>query len=360
MLNRRQGLTSAAALAGLALTGQSARAQPPPAVVSLSEQRNRFLVDVGVDDADGYRFVLDTGATTHFISTKLVQQLRLPLVEQRMVRGYAGRNRESVVGIARFKVGGVEMGKSRAVAWEPMRLEEHDGLIGYPFLYPRAVVSLSAGRISLGAPEASPTLTPVRAQVMRNQTLLLGGTEGADGRFVFDTGAQACIISPAYHERIKETAAYKTAVQLVYRDAAGTPRTLAFRPAQMRFGDFVLASPVIRIGEADGREGVFQDVDGLFGVSLLRPYTWAIDQAAGTLLAGGQPAQPVAFHGSGLRFGRDGLIREIADGGPAFEAGLRPGQTVLTLSEAGSGRQVLELLDRGSRRVIELQTRALI
>ena len=266
MLNRRQGLTGAAALAVLALAGRSVRAGEAPTVVSLSEQRNRFLVDVSIDEAAGYRFVLDTGASAHFISTRLVDQLRLQPVERRMVGGAAGRNRETVVGIARFNVGGVEMGRSRAVAWAPVRLDEHDGLIGYPFLYPRAVVALGAGRVSLGRSEADRTPTPVKALVTRNQTLLLGGVDGASGRFVFDTGAQACTVSAAYAARIARTEAYRSATKLVYRSADGTERVGAFRPQQMTFGDFVVDQPVIRIDPEDGRQGVFAGVDGLFGV----------------------------------------------------------------------------------------------
>ncbi|HTI66438.1 MAG TPA: aspartyl protease family protein [Caulobacteraceae bacterium] len=366
MVNRRQGLQTAVALAGLALSGGVSRAQSRPAVVSLSEQRSRFLVEVAVDGTSGYRFVLDTGATAHFISTRLVDQLRLPRIEERTVRGAGGPGRDTVVGIARFNVGGVEMGRSRAVAWAPERLEDHDGLVGYPFLFPRAVIALREGRISLGAADAAAALTPVRAEVTRSQALLLGGVAGADGRFVFDTGSQACTISPAYHARIRDTEAYRGAVKLVYRDAEGEARTTAFRPARMSFGDFAVADPIVRVGEADGREGVFHGVDGLLGVSLLRPYSWAVDQAAGTLSVGGEAPQRLGWYGSGMRVAQAGgrsYVSAVADHGPAFEAGVRPGQGVVSLSAAPSdvpGLQVVELLDRGVRRLVELETRALL
>lgn len=359
MLNRRQVLGTGAGLAGLGLLHGRAMAQAgpgAPAVVSLSEQRSRFLVEVGVDGSSGYRFVLDTGASTHFISTRLVKALALPRVDERMVRGHAGRNRDAVVGIARLNVGGVEMGRSRAIAWGPDRLEDHDGLIGYPFLYPRAVITLGAGRISMGAADAATGLTPVRAQVMRNQTLLLGGMAGMDGRFVFDTGAQACTVSDVYHARVRDTAAYKDAAQLVYRNAKGEMQVTAFRPPELRFGDFVMTSPVVRIGQAAEREGVFHGIDGLMGVSLLRPYTWAIDQMAGTLRAGGTAPPPMAYEGSGLRLSRtDGIVAAVADGSSAQEAGLRPGQRVLGLTQQRGMQRVM--LPEGE---VELAVRALL
>src|ERR1700742_895276 len=98
MLNRRQGLQAAAALAGLAALPARAGQAPAAAVIPLSEQRNRFLVEVGVNGQAGYSFVLDTGASTHFISTRLVEALGLPQVDSRMAKSYQGRLRETVVG----------------------------------------------------------------------------------------------------------------------------------------------------------------------------------------------------------------------------------------------------------------------
>lgn len=362
MLNRRRLIGSAAALAGAAGPGvwSGAWAQgaaAPSTVVPLSEQRSRFLLEVGVDGAGGYRFVLDTGASAHFISTRLVRDLRLPRLEERMVRGHEGQSRDTVVGIARFNVGGVDLGKSRAIAWSPERLDDHDGLIGYPFLYPRATLALGAGRIDLGSPDPAIALTPVRADVARNQALLLGGVEGAEGRFVMDTGVQACTVSDTYHERIKATAAYKGAVMLVYRDGAGALQVTAFRPAQLRFGDFSITNPVVRIGQAADRDGLFHDVDGLAGVNLLRPYTWAIDQQAGKLSAGGGPPPgPTALEGTGLRLARDGTVTGIALGSPAEEAGLRHGSKVTALVEE-PGLQRIAFADGGR---VELPIRALL
>lgn len=366
MLNRRQGLQAAAALAALGLSCRAARAGTAGAVVALAEQRSRFLVNVEIDGAAGYRFVLDTGATAHFISTRLVDTLRLPPLEERMVRGFQGRNRDTVVGLARFNVGGVEIGRSRAVAWAPERLDGHDGLIGYPFLLPRAVVALAEGRISLGAVDAPRDLAPVRAEVLPNQALLLGGMAGADGRFVFDTGSQACTISSAYYDRIKGSEAYKAAAKLVYRAADGSTRIAAFRPAQMRFGDLALAQPVVRVAAPGARDAMFHEIDGLFGVDLLRQYTWVIDQAAGSLQAGAPAPLRLGYFGAGLSIAlQDGVARisAVVDDGPAFEAGVRPGQRVLSLmggADGGPGPRRLVLLDRGGPRAVELQARALL
>ena len=100
-------------------------------VVALTEQRSRFLVEVAVNGATGYSFVLDTGSTAHFISTRLVEQLGLREIEQRPVRGYDGRRRQSVVGIARLNVGGVDLGRTNAIAWGEERLGGHDGAFGW-------------------------------------------------------------------------------------------------------------------------------------------------------------------------------------------------------------------------------------
>ena len=284
MLDRRQGLKGALALAGLAAAGGPAEAAAP-AVVSLTEQRNRYLVEVEINGVGGYRFVLDTGASTHFISTRLVEQLRLPEVDRRMAKGYDGRLRESVVGLSSLTVGGVPLGRLDAVAWPPDRLEEHDGLIGYPFLFPRAVLSLGDREVSLGGrvPDA---LVSVRAEVMRNQTLLIGGVGGVEGRFVFDTGSQNFTVSQAYLRRIAGTDAFQAAPKLGRRNADGDTEVAAFRPDEIAFGDFRIRDPNIRVASAAVGGSVFDGVDGLFGVSLIKPYAWALDQTGRSLRAG--------------------------------------------------------------------------
>lgn len=355
MLNRRQGLKAALAVAGLAAAPALARADVP-AVVSLSERRNRFLADVEIDGRPGYRFVLDTGASTHFVSSRVAEALSLPRVEQRRVRGYDGRRIEDVVGLSQLRVGGVDLGASRAIAWSAERLEDHDGLIGYPLLFPQAVVALGQGRLSLRTPP--PELqTAVAAEVMRNQTLLLGGLPGAPGRFVFDTGAQDCTLAPAFFAKAARSPAYQDAPKLIYRHEDGRTETAAFRPAAMSFGAFRIEEPVVRVGGIDGREGVFEAVDGLFGVTLIRRYTWALDQERRTLSATvGEGGGRIGMTGAGVRLrGQGGMLRVagVQDGGPAFDAGVRPGQRVLAVAEDG-GRPVLDLIDRGRRRIVEL------
>jgi hypothetical protein len=378
MLDRRQALKAAAALAVLGAPGRG-RADAS-AVVALSEQRYRYLVDVALNRGAGFRFVLDTGATTHFVSSRVARQLDLPQIDVRTVRGFAGPNRDPVVRAERLRVGGLDLGPAQLVEWPAERLDQFDGLIGYPFLAPRAVVSLGASRIALGPPEAAAPFAPVRAEVTRAQTMLIGGLAGAEGRFVFDTGSRAFTISPGYHDRIAGLAAYKAAVKLVYRMQDGSSRTAAFRPTAISFGDFAIADPVIGIGQRDGREGVFHEADGLFGVNLLRPYAWAVDQAAGTLKVSGVAPASQPLFGSGLQLRPEGdgaRVVGVQEGGPAHEAGVRPGQWVRSLAEAPPARwgrgfreavaptdraseQALELVDRGVRRRVRYLTRELV
>ncbi len=378
MLNRREGLKAALALIGVAAS-RRAMAAPGPAVVPVAEHRNRFFLDVGVNRGAGYRFVLDTGTNTHIISTRLVEQLRLPKVDRRMVRGYEGVNQESVVGIQRLTVGGVDLGRANAVVWGANRLEDHDGLIGYPFLYPDAVLDLAAGRIALGAGPPADSVE-VAAEVGRDQTVLLGGVPGAEGRFVFDTGSQFLTISSGYHHRVSTSEAYRAAAKLVYRAADGSTRTGAFRPDGLAFGELRIRKPVVRIGAADGSEGVFLDVDGLFGVNVIRPYIWALDQAGGGLEAAPGGPEQLGYYGSGLALSTAGgtaTISAVVENGPAHEAGVRPGQPVLALGgwppadwdrsflrahalQDGPGALVLEIIDRGERRTVELASRRLL
>ena len=335
-------------------------------MVPLAEQRGRYLVDVEINGTGGFRFVLDTGATTHFISTRAAQQLGLKQVEQRSVQGFDGLKHTEVVQIASLVVGGAPMGPARAITWAPDQIEDHDGLIGYPFLYPDAVIDLGDLQVRLRG-DRLPAATEVQARVMRDQTLLMGGFDGAQGRFLFDTGSQTCTISAGYHDRVAATPAYASAAKLVFRNADGASHVAAFRPAEIAFGDFRIPQPIVRVGQADDdRAGVFLGVDALFGVSLIRPFAWAIDQAKATLSAVGEPPKQVGWYGSGLRVQTDGPLARVAavqEGGPAHEAGIRPGQRVIDFRPAPSDRpslQVIELVHRGERRTVAFHTRELI
>ena len=283
MLDRRRLLSGGAALAGGLAFGRRAEAATR-AEIALAEQRGRFLVAVGLNAGRGYRFVLDTGSSAHFISDTLAAQLKLPHVDTRTVRGVTGAGTASVVRVNRFDVGGRALTGTRAITRSADALEGHDGLIGYPILGARARIDLAAGRLSLDA-DTSPGALAVDAEVSDRQALLLGGPPGAEGRFVFDTGSQDCVVSPAYLERLRATEAYRGAPKLMEANEQYQLRMVGFRAAEMRFGDLVVRDAAVMFPRRDVSVEVFQGADALFGVSLIRRNPWIVDASRGTLHA---------------------------------------------------------------------------
>jgi hypothetical protein len=280
-LNRRQWLGGAAALGGCLALGDAFAAEGP-VDIPLLEERDRFLVEVGVNAGRGYRFVLDTGATSHFISAAIVAQLKLPSVDARTVGSYGGRAVRDVVEMERFDVGGVPMGAARAIAWGVDALEGRDGLIGYPILQPRAVIDLAARRLRLGAAAPDEALL-VPAEVTLSQTVLIGGLPGLEGRFVFDTGAQGCVISPAYYERVRASAAFREGLVVVTTDPQDRRRDLGFRAPALEFGPLTLRDANVRIADAQASQTMFGGVDGLFGAAYIRRFVWSLDRERRTL-----------------------------------------------------------------------------
>lgn len=283
MMNRRRLLSGTVALA-LAPAAASRAQAISDGDIALSEDRGRFLVDVELNAGAGYRFVLDTGASAHFISTRLVQRLALPRISSSNVRGYRGRDPAEVVRLGRLAVGGYDVPGARAIAWSPEALEGHDGLIGYPFLGPRALIDLRGRKLVLGARPLEGAIE-APAEVSSRETLLIGGVEGAQGRFVFDTGSSGCVVSRAYFERLRETDAYRDAQKLMTSRDGQPLRLAGFRPAELRFGAIVLVRPIVRIAAEGVSPEIFHGVDALFGNSLLRGFAWWIDQERGTLHA---------------------------------------------------------------------------
>jgi len=283
MLNRRQCMIGAAAL-GAALPFGAALAADGETEIALVEERGRFLIEVGVNGGRGYRFVLDTGASSHFISMGLAERLGLPRIDSRNVRDRDGRAAQTVVEVDHLDVGGLSLADTRAIAWGDDALEGHDGLVGYPVLEPRAVIDLAGARLGLGAPLPQGSVR-IPAEVSDSQTLLLGGVPGAEGRFVFDTGSQRCIVSPRYFERLRETEAYRTGLRLVEVGADGRERPVGFRPPALRFGDIVIQSPAMYAADPGVSAEMFHGVDALFGTNFIRGYVWTLDQARGALHA---------------------------------------------------------------------------
>ena len=282
MLDRRQWLTGTAALgAGLTLGRTAAAAS---AEIALTERRGRYLVSVGVNAGRGYRFVLDTGASAHFISEEIITELRLPQVDRRTVRDYRGAETASVVRVNQLDVGGRAFGAARAISRSAEALEGHDGLVGYPILGSRARIDLATGLLSLGAAVPAEA-TRVEAEVTDAHTMLLGGLEGVEGRFVFDTGSQRCVVSPGYLERLRSTEAFRSAPKLMEADDQYRLRMVGFRAAELRFGDLVVRDAAVMFPDRDVAPEVFHGADALFGVSLIRRQPWTVDREGRSLHA---------------------------------------------------------------------------
>lgn len=282
MIDRRQLIISAAALAA-AGSGQPARAQG--AEIALVESAGRFLVDVRLNGGRPYRFVLDSGASTHFVSSAIADSLRLPRIEYRNIQSFGGRTREAIVALRRLQVGGVELADTRAVAWNAAAMEGHDGLVGYPIFGSRALLDLAAGRLILDVPEPPAEAVEVDALVSDGETLLVGGAPEADGRFVFDTGSARCVISRSYFARLRETGAYSQAKQIIQMSGDGRSRLVGLRLPELRFGRLVLDNPFVLIADEQASPAMFHQVDGLLGVELIRRCAWTLDRRARSLYA---------------------------------------------------------------------------
>jgi predicted aspartyl protease len=283
MIDRRQFIAGAAALAAAEGLGRGARAQD--AEIPLVESGGRFLVDVRLNGGRPYRFVLDSGASTHFISSAIADSLGLPRVEYRNIQSFGGRTREPIVALRRLEVGGVEVADTRAVAWNAAAMEGHDGLVGYPIFGTRALLDLGAGRLALGAPRPPPDAVEVDAQVSDGETLLVGGPPGAEGRFVFDTGSARCVISRAYLARLRETDVYRQARQIIQVASDGRRRLVGLRLPELRFGALAVDNPFVLIADEAASPAMFHQVDALLGVELIRRCAWTLDRDARRLYA---------------------------------------------------------------------------
>lgn len=96
-----------------------------------------IVVPVSIAGAGSYRFVIDTGSSRTVISTRLSQQLRLPVVAKTQMVTPAGRSEAFVVRINRLAIGArPEVSVEAAVTAEDRYADgqQVDGLIGQDVL----------------------------------------------------------------------------------------------------------------------------------------------------------------------------------------------------------------------------------
>lgn len=168
---------------------------------------SRLTVEVGVNGTGPYRFVVDSGADTSVIGTRLARALRLPMGQSAMLHGITESRQ-----VDRVLVDVLQVGPSQFRELLLPRLDEHDlgavGMIGLDALADqRLMLDFEARKVSVDdASRPAPRLDGeivVVARLKRGQLILTQvKANGVALDAVIDTGSQITIGNSALRNQI--------------------------------------------------------------------------------------------------------------------------------------------------------------
>ena len=222
--------------------------------IAARKLRSRLTVEVGVNGTGPYRFVVDSGADTSVIGSRLAAALRLPAGTPILLNSMTDSRQ-----VERVLVGSLQLGPTAFGDLELPSLDEHDvgaaGMIGLDALVEqRLMLDFEARKISVDdarrpAPRMDGEIV-VTARLKRGQLIL---TQVTANRLqldaVIDTGSEITIGNMALREQIVRGQRYKLQ-KIEVTGVTGATITLDLAVVrELRIGGVVLSNVPIAFAE---------------------------------------------------------------------------------------------------------------
>jgi predicted aspartyl protease len=340
-------------------TAAKPSAAQPVAQIPFEPNGNQIFLRVRVNGSQPLWFALDTGASVTVINTPTAAALGLKLEGGGHTRGAGGQVQSSSVRGVRLDIGGVRLENLNVTAIELTSIEnaagrKMDGILGYEFLrryvvevdYERHFVNLyePAGFVYGGRGESLP-LTFVNNHPYVRARVAMPGREPVEGVFVLDTGASLPLILLDTFVKEKRLAEPPTkTLKVTARGVGGEVPMPVGRTGRLMLGSYSLENPVTSFPQTGwfAREGAAGNIGG----GTLRRFTVTFDYSRSRMYV--EPnkhySEPFEYDMSGLQFVTESpafktvtILRVLPDS-PAAEAGLRPGDEIVSIG----GRPVTE------------------
>ena len=327
------------------------------------EASNRHVAfQARVNDRDGVRLVLDTGAGGSVLDAALSSSLGLAEVGTAHAQGSGGSAMGSTVRGVDVTLPGLqlldqtmstlELGAISAQSGRPL-----DGILGHPFLsrcvveidYPRKCVSFfDAKGYTYTGPGVSVPITFKQNLPYVKANVVLPDGRSVSGKFVIDTGASTnLILSPESVEREGIADALGKTMTVQSRGVGGVSEIRLARLGRLELGGFSLAGPVAALQPSGTGRISAEGTVGNIGGGILSRFKVIFDYSRQRMILEPGPDLALPFEAdmSGLSLVsippdlRRVSVARVLDGSPAFEAGVRAGDEIQTVN----GKPVAEI-----------------
>ncbi len=306
-----------------------------------------IYLDVRLDGQGPFRFLCDTGGA-NIITPEVAKSLGLGATGSLEGRGVGEKSEDiGLTKVPSLEIGGVTLSDQVFAVFPLADLAKAEGvaaqgLIGYE-VFKRFVVTLDyeQGRLTLTLPSAfsytgGGTVVPFQFNGQIPQ--IEGEIDGIPGKFDIDTGSRSSLtlLAPfAEKHSLKEK--YRAKIEAVTGwGVGGAARSYVVRAGTLKLGGVRVHGPVTEISLQ--KKGAFTDpyVAGNVGAGVLARFNIVFDYGRQRLIfePNANFSRPDLYDRAGMWFNLEkGVFRiiDVVPGGPAAKAGLKSGDTILTI-----------------------------
>lgn len=355
------------ALLALSVTGSQSAAHHVTFTLPFELIDNRVFINVRLNGRGPYHLILDTGAQGT-ISEHVAQQLGLSVEDAGTGQGVGEKKVHfGRAQIAQVQIGGLNLSNlefnvtSFQDSPQVFGVKPEDGIIGRPvfeqmvvkhdYVHRRLTFTKPEDFVYSGSGVEVDFARPYQIPVVE------AALDGVSGRFGIDTGARSSLLLYGrFSAQNKLREKYGAKVEGVTGWGIGGPvRSLLARAKTLRIGSVQVNDLVIRLSTQKTGLAASSEMAGLIGPDVLSQFDVTFDYSRNRIYfeKNAEYDRRDSYDRAGLWMGQNGrrfTVLDVISGGPAQEAGVRPGDAILAIDGEDTEKLVLPDIRQSMRR----------
>jgi hypothetical protein len=257
-------------------------------VIPLQFSANRLSIKVKINGFGPYLFILDSGAGTTLISSRLAGDLGIETIGDVPVRGVGGYGNVAFGRIDSMVIGDVLWKLTRVNIFDFGNLQggglgQINGILGYDFFvrFPMKI-DFSRGRIVLYNPEKSVPHdigNSLPIDIYYQLPLVTCGLDGQPIRVAFDLGAEMGLFlrrSSRWYRSVGEKETRDWSSRKI-EGLGGMQTVVSGRADSLQIGSMTIEKPAILVSAGDSDVPFPDYIEGFVGVDVLKRFVLLID-----------------------------------------------------------------------------------